>query len=113
MVQEYNKSVVFWAACAGMLLFGISFITLGAVTVPLREKFMLDDIASGTLFAILPMGIILGSMLFGPIADRYGYKFLFFVSLSFLFSVFMGIAFEPSLGLLKVLFLIGCTTRRE
>ncbi len=108
MERKYNKEEVFWAACAGMLLFGISFITLGAVTAPLRDKFMLSDVASGTLFAILPMGIILGSMLFGPVADRYGYKILFVVSTFFLFVGFMGIAYAPSMNLLKIfIFIFG------
>ena len=34
----YKKRVVFWAACAGMLLFGISIITLGSVATELRDK---------------------------------------------------------------------------
>lgn len=108
MDKQYNKTFVFWAACMGMFLFGISFITLGSVTASLRTKFMLSDVAAGTLFAILPMGIIVGSMLFGPIADRLGYKIVFIVSTLLLFAGFMGIAYSPSLGLLKVfIFLFG------
>ena len=102
MEKSSNQSLVFWAACAGMLLFGISFITLGSVTVPLRAKFELDDVASGTLFAILPVGIITGSLLFGPVADRYGYKWLLVISCIALFGGFMGIAHAGSLALLKV-----------
>ena len=102
MEKTYHQSLVFWAACAGMLLFGISFITLGSVTIPLRAKFELDDMASGTLFAILPMGIITGSLLFGPVADRYGYKWLLVIACIALFGGFMGIAHASSLALLKV-----------
>ena len=65
---------VFMAACAGMFLFGITFITLGSVATDLKTKFSLDGIAAGTLFSILPLGILTGSLIFGPVCDRYGYK---------------------------------------
>lgn len=102
------RNLTFISACAGMLLFGISLITLGSVASPLQEKFQLDPIASGTLFSILPIGIILGSLVFGPFCDRYGYKFFFLLSCLCLFAGFQGIAYAGSLGLLKLcVFLFG------
>lgn len=53
------------AACMGMLLFGVSLITLGSVTLWLRERLLLDNISAGTLFSILPIGIIVGSLVLG------------------------------------------------
>lgn len=104
----YKKRVVFWAACAGMLLFGISIITLGSVATELRDKLNLDEIAAGTLFSILPIGVLTGSLLFGPIADKYGYKVLLAISCIFMFIGFEGIAFAPSSGLLKIyIYLFG------
>ena len=92
----------------GMLLFGIGLITLGAVIPDLNEKFQLNEISSGTLFSILPLGILTGSLLFGPICDRYGFKILLIFSCLFMFGGFEGIAFAPSPGLLKIcIFLIG------
>jgi FHS family glucose/mannose:H+ symporter-like MFS transporter len=104
----YNKRVVFWAACAGMLLFGICLITLGSVAAHLRDKLQLDDISSGTLFSILPLGILTGSLFFGPIADKYGYKGLLTVCCIFMFAGFEGIAYAQSSNLLKIcIFLFG------
>ena len=104
----YKKRVVFWAACAGMLLFGISIITLGSVATELRDKLNLDEIAAGTLFSILPIGVLTGSLLFGPIVDKYGYKVLLAISCIFMFIGFEGIAFAPSAGLLKIyIYLFG------
>ncbi|MEI6050386.1 MAG: MFS transporter [Bacteroidota bacterium] len=104
----YKKRVVFWAACTGMLLFGICLITLGSVASDLREKLLLDEISFGTLFSILPLGILTGSLLFGPIADKYGYKILLSVSCVFMFAGFEGIAYSPSIGLLKIfIYLFG------
>jgi FHS family glucose/mannose:H+ symporter-like MFS transporter len=104
----YNKSVVYWTACAGMLLFGICLITLGSVAVHLTEKLRLDEISAGTLFSILPLGILAGSLFFGPIADKYGYKILLSVSCIMMFAGFEGIAYSPSTNLLKIfIFLFG------
>ena len=91
-----------------MLLFGISLITLGSVAAGLREKFQLDAIRSGTLFSILPIGILAGSILFGPFSDRYGYKVILLLSCLFIFAGFQGIAWLSSLYLLKFcIFLFG------
>jgi len=104
----YKKRVVFWAACIGMLLFGICLITLGSVASDLRIKLQLDAISAGTLFSIMPLGILTGSLLFGPIADKYGYRILLSVSAIFMFTGFEGIAFSSSTGLLKIfVFLFG------
>lgn len=98
----YKKTPVFIAAFLGMLLFGISLITLGSVTPHLKTKFMLDGIAAGTLFSILPVGILCGSLLFGPVCDRYGYKLLLILACIGMFAGFEGIAYASSLGILKI-----------
>lgn len=97
----YNKRIVFWAACFGMLLFGIGLITLGSIATDLKIKFELDEVAAGTLFSILPFGILTGSLLFGPICDRYGYKLLLIISCLGMCAGFEGIAFVSSFPLLK------------
>ncbi len=102
----FSKRVVFWSACAGMLLFWICIITLGSVVADLRMKLSLNEIASGTLFSILPIGIIAGSILFGPIADRNGYKLLLFVSALIMAAGFFGLAYTSSEFMLKVFILL-------
>src|SRR6476659_9831497 len=98
----YKKKLLFWSACNGMLFFGIGLITLGSVVPGLKQKYLLDEISSGTLFSILPFGILAGSLLFGPLCDRYGYKILMAFSCFLMFLGFEGIAYAPSLILLKV-----------
>ncbi|MEX2235318.1 MAG: MFS transporter [Cyclobacteriaceae bacterium] len=103
-----STRVIFICACLGMLLFGSSLITLGSVAAPLREKFQLDAITSGTLFSILPIGILVGSLLFGPFSDRYGSKVILLLSCLFIFAGFQGIAYASSLNILKIcIFLFG------
>lgn len=104
----YKKKTLFIAACAGMLLFGITLITLGTVSQDLALKFNLDAISSGTLFSILPFGILVGSFLFGPICDKYGYKLLLSTAGLLIFAGFEGIAFTTNLLILKIaVFLFG------
>lgn len=102
----YNRKIVFMAACAGMLLFGICMITLGSVAAGLRLKLSLNEIEAGTLFSILPIGILGGSMVFGPVADRYGYRILLTLSALLLFAGFEGLAFTASPALLKLYILM-------
>ena len=104
----YSKRTVFWSACLGMLLFGIGLITLGAILPDLKEKYSLDAVAAGTLFSILPLGVLAGSLLFGPLCDRFGYKPLMTTAAVMMFAGFQGLAFSPSTGILNIfIFLIG------
>lgn len=70
----YSNSKVFAAACAGMLLFGMAMLSLGTVNTFLAQKFLLDQLSVGSLAALLPFGILAGSLVFGPVVDRLGYK---------------------------------------
>lgn len=104
----YKKNLVFIASCLGMLLFGIVLISLGSILPSITQKFALDEISVGTLASILPFGILLGSLIFGPIVDKYGYKNLLIIC-SFLVLVGLeGIALSTSLFVLQVsIFIIG------
>lgn len=84
-----------------MLVFGIAVVTLGSVAPALKQKFLLDDFATGTLFSILPIGLIIGSLVVGPICDRYGYKGVMFLSALGICVGFEGIAFANNLQLLR------------
>jgi len=91
-----------------MLLFGVALITLGSIATDLKYKLGMSEIETGTLFSILPFGILIGSFVFGPVADRYGYKLLLTITCIFLAAGFEGVAFSTSSILLKSsIFLIG------
>ena len=102
----YNRKIVFAAACTGMLLFGICMITLGSVASDLREKLQLNEMAFGALLSILPLGFIAGSLIFGPVADKYGYRILLVISSLCLFAGFEGLAFTNSENLLRLFILL-------
>jgi MFS family permease len=104
----YKKRLVFWAACIGILFFGMAITTLGSIVPALKIKYHLDDISSGTLFSILPFGVLMGSLFFGPFCDRYGYKVLLALACLSMFLGFEGIAYAPSHFILKgCIFLFG------
>src|SRR5687768_8809195 len=104
----YKRNQVFAAACIGLLLFGIMLITQGSILPSLKEKFGMNEIMSGKLVAILPIGIITGSLIFGPIADRYGYKMMFILTTLLMVVAFEGLAFANSFLLLQVsIFVLG------
>lgn len=91
-----------------MLFFGICLITLGSIIPDLSQKLKLDTLSAGTLFSIMPFGILAGSLLFGPIVDRYGYKFLLAASCFLLFTGFEGVAFSSSVNMIRIfVFLVG------
>jgi fucose permease len=98
----YKKTQVFAAACIGLFLFGMILISLGSILPSLKEKFIADSLNTGILASILPIGILAGSLIFGPIVDRYGYKLLLIVSILISAIAMEGLAFSGSLPLLAV-----------
>ncbi|MBP1658694.1 MAG: major facilitator superfamily 1, partial [Bacteroidetes bacterium] len=75
-----SRRFLFPAACAGMFLFGLGMISLGSLLPALTAKFGLSEVTAGSLASLLPFGILAGSVVFGPVVDRYGYRVLLSVS---------------------------------
>jgi FHS family glucose/mannose:H+ symporter-like MFS transporter len=107
MIQPQTK-YLFIAACSGMLLFGITMVSLGSILPDIISEYDLSEIAAGTLASLLPAGILAGSLIFGPITDRYGYKYLLIISTVFIILTIEGIAFTHNYFLLRLyIILIG------
>ncbi len=104
----YKRGLVFAAACAGTFLFGIVLISLGSLLPALTSKFALSEVAAGSLAVLLPFGILAGSLVFGPVADRFGYKMLLVVCTLLVSLSLEGIAFSGLFLLVQAfIFLIG------
>ena len=102
MISGYHKNLVFTAACIGMCFFGVSMITLGSVLPSLVTKLELSGLQTTSLVTFLPIGMLAGSLIFGPIADRFGHKALLVPSCIIVLSGLEGLIFFESIPLLQI-----------
>jgi MFS transporter, FHS family, glucose/mannose:H+ symporter len=107
-MSGYRHGLVFAAACMGMLIFGIVLTALGSVLPSIIERFDLGRANAGSLFTLMSGGILVGSLLFGPVVDRHGYKGLLMAGIALVLIGLQGIAFAPSVAFLSgAVLLIG------
>lgn len=97
-----SRTITFVSAFVGILLFGVSMVMIGSVLPILKSRMGLTDIVAGGLFSILPFGLLIGSIYFGPVSDKYGYRLVLATASLFLAIGFAGIGHSLSLWLLRV-----------
>ncbi|MGQ0561289.1 MAG: MFS transporter [Gemmatimonadota bacterium] len=106
--MAYNRRVVFAVACMGMLLFGIVLTTLGAILPELIARFGVSKAAAGSLFLLMTFGVLAGTLIFGPLVDRLGYRSPLVASCALVGVGLELIAFGTSLALVRAgVLLIG------
>lgn len=104
----FNKKIVFWSACLSMLVVGIVMTILGSALPSIIDKFGIDKQNAGSLFLMLSFGILLGSMIFGPIVDRYGYKILLAQAVGVIFIGIILVGLANSFSFLRlIIFVLG------
>lgn len=104
----YNKKQIFIAACLCLTLFGMMAVSVGSVLPEIITKFGVGKLEAGVIASLLPTGILVGSLIFGPIADSYGFKGLFIVCCGIVLLGLQGIAFGTAWWMIQVsVFAIG------
>lgn len=68
------------AIFAGAFVFGVVMASLGALLPGLIEKIGFDKASAGTLFLAMNFAMLVGSLIFGPVCDRFGFRLLLLVS---------------------------------
>lgn len=77
-------------------------LTVGAVLPSLTVKLHLNGLQAGSLVTILPLGILAGSLVFGPVVDRFGHKIILLTSCIVVLLGLEGIAFFGDIPLLQL-----------
>lgn len=107
-MSDFHRKHVFAAACIGMLIFGIVMTVLGTLLPSLIERFDVDMAAAGSSITLLSVGILIGSLIFGPVVDRYGFKGLLTACTLLVLVGLEALAFAPTFDALRVaVFVIG------
>ncbi|MCH5221378.1 MAG: MFS transporter [Muribaculaceae bacterium] len=102
--HNYSTPAVFISACAGMAFFGVAMLSLGPILGPLTELVE----GANALPSTMSIGIIVGTLLFGPIVDKFGYKWLLIASSILALCGVQGLANFREIGLLHAsMFCLG------
>lgn len=100
----YSTPAVFIAACAGMFFFGVAMLSLGPILGQLNQLVE----GANKLPATMSIGIFLGTILFGPVVDRFGYKWLLIIGSILELAGLQGVANLGSIGALHLsIFCLG------
>lgn len=103
-MREYSKTSVFVSACAGMAFFGIAMLSLAPILGRLNSFVE----GANSLPSTMSLGILLGTIVFGPVVDRFGYKGLLVSSSVLALAGLQGLANFKEIGMLHIsIFCLG------
>jgi len=108
LTPKYSRNLLLVAACLAIIMFGITCVAIGTISEYLTHSFAVDKIFIGLLASLFASGALIGSLSFGPIVDRFGYKFILIISLVFLMIGFEVISQTNQLNVIRTMvFLFG------
>lgn len=103
-MREYSTTSVFVSACAGMAFFGIAMLSLA----PILGQLSTLVAGANSLPSTMSLGILLGTIVFGPVVDRFGYKWLLVISSVLALAGLQGLANFREIGMLHIsIFCLG------
>ncbi len=99
----YSRKLLLVAACMAIVMFGITCVAIGTINEYLTKSFEVDKIFIGLLASLFATGALIGSVSFGPVVDRFGYKLILIFSLLFLLSGFEIISQTSDLNAIRAM----------
>jgi len=88
--RQISTTKLMTSACAGMFVFGFVMAILGAILPSLFERIQFSKGEAGNLFLYMNLAMLVMSVIFGPVVDRFGFKiFLMICSLLVAASLFV------------------------
>src|SRR2546430_13906866 len=91
-----SKGRLIATAALSMAAFGVVMTCLGASLQTVIARFGIDKAQAGALLSLLSFWILAGSVVFGPIVDRRGYRGMLILSFVAIIAGLELIAFAPS-----------------
>ncbi len=82
----------------GAFVFGIVMSSLGSLLPAMSALVGFEKLDAGRLFLLMNFGMLVGSLLFGPICDRFGFRALLTTSLIMVGGTFATLALARSYG---------------
>jgi FHS family glucose/mannose:H+ symporter-like MFS transporter len=89
-----------FSAWAGMFVFGIVMAILGAILPSLFERVGFGAGAAGNLFLTMNFAMLLATLFFGPVVDRFGFKAVLAVSAVLVAAAFLVLSRASTYGLI-------------
>lgn len=100
VVIPANTRKLMTAACSGMFVFGIVMAILGAILPDLFAKVGFDKGAAGDLFLTMNFAMLVMTLFFGPMVDRFGFKVLLIASALLVAGAFFLLSMASTYGLI-------------
>ena len=89
------------SAWAGIFVFGIVMAVLGAILPSLFDRIGFGAAAAGSLFLTMNFAMLVTTLFFGPLVDRFGFKALLAVSAFLVAAAFLLLSFATTNGVVQ------------
>ncbi|MGA8437697.1 MAG: MFS transporter [Candidatus Sulfotelmatobacter sp.] len=100
MAKTSQRNVLFGGAATGIFVFGIVMAVLGTVfgLPEMRQRLQINLSQQGNVFLLLYVGILLATLVAGPVIDSIGNKVILVTSAALVASGMAGFAYARSFG---------------
>ena len=100
MANTSRRRILFGGAATGIFVFGIVMAVLGTLfgLPAMRQRLKIDLSQQGNVFLLLYVGILLATLIAGPVIDSVGNKVILVTSAALVASGMAGFAYAHSFG---------------